>query len=47
MEDLFNMIGKLYVDVYNTQKIIEMLQKQLKEKDQELAELKMPKVKDE
>jgi hypothetical protein len=47
MEDLFNMIGKLYVDVYNSQKIIEMLQKQLKEKDQELVELKMPKVKDE
>lgn len=27
MEDLFNVIGKLYVDVYNMQKVIEVLQK--------------------
>ena len=34
MEDLFNVIGKLYVDVYNMQKVIEVLQKRLKESEQ-------------
>lgn len=31
MEDLFTVIGKLYVDVYNMQRVIEVLQKKLKE----------------
>jgi hypothetical protein len=37
MEDLFNIIGKLYVDVYNSQKVIEILQKQLKDKENEIV----------
>jgi len=31
MDDLFSVIGKLYVDVYNMQKVIEILQKKIKE----------------
>jgi hypothetical protein len=46
-EDLFNIIGKLYVDIYNTQKVLEMLQKQLRDKDAELIELKKSRTKDE
>ena len=33
MEDLFNIIGKLYVDIYNSQKIIDILKDQIKEKN--------------
>lgn len=40
MEELFNIIGKLYVDIYNTQKLLEILQKQIQEKDKEIKELK-------
>jgi hypothetical protein len=47
MEDLFNIIGKLYVDIYNTQKVLEMLQKQIKDKDAEILELKRLRNKDE
>jgi hypothetical protein len=47
MEELFNIIGKLYVDIYNTQKVLEMLQKQLRDKDSELIELKKSRTKDE
>jgi len=47
MEELFNIIGKLYVDIYNTQKLLEILQKQLQEKDQEIKELKASRKKDE
>lgn len=39
-EDLFTIIGKLYTDLYQTQKIIEMLQTQLKDKDKEIIELR-------
>ena len=46
-EDLFNIIGKLYVDIYNTQKVLEMLQKQLRDKDAELIEFKKSRTKDE
>jgi hypothetical protein len=46
-EDIFNIIGKLYVDIYNTQKVLEMLQKQLRDKDAELIELKKSRTKDE
>lgn len=44
MEDLFNIIGKLYVDIYNTQKIIDLLQNQIKDKDKEILDLKQRKV---
>lgn len=47
MEDLFNIIGKLYVDIYNIQKVIERLQQQLKEKDSEIIKLKQTRTKDE
>jgi hypothetical protein len=42
-DDLFSIIGKLYTDLYNTQKIIEILQSQIKEKDREILDLKKPK----
>lgn len=38
MEDLFNIIGKLYVDIYNSQKVIDILQKQIKDRDSELSQ---------
>jgi hypothetical protein len=38
-EQLFNMIGKLYADIVNAQKIIDLLQKKLQEKDQEILAL--------
>ena len=40
MEELYTMIGKLYVDLYNMQKFIERLQQQLAEKDNELKNLR-------
>ena len=43
LEDIFSIVGKLYVDVYNTQKIIEILQQQIKEKDQEIYRLNQSK----
>jgi hypothetical protein len=47
MDDLFIIIGKLYTDIVNAQKIIDMLQQQIKEKNEEILELKKPRVKDE
>jgi hypothetical protein len=47
MDDLFNIIGKLYVDMYNMQKLLELLQKQLKDKDSEIIQLKTARTKDE
>jgi hypothetical protein len=47
MDELFNIIGKLYVDLYNLQKVIEMLQKQIKDKDLEIQSLKKTRIKDE
>lgn len=44
MDELFNIIGRLYVDIYNTQRVLEMMQEQLKNKDQELLELKKTKL---
>jgi len=38
-EKIFAIIGKLYVDVINSQNIIDILQKKLKEKDQTIMEL--------
>jgi hypothetical protein len=40
MEELFNIIGKLYVDIYNTQKVLEIMRQQLQEKDHEINKLK-------
>jgi hypothetical protein len=40
MDDLFIIIGKLYVDMHNMQKILEHLQKQAQEKDSEIIKLK-------
>lgn len=40
MDELFTHIGKLYVDVLNMQKYIELLQSQLKEKDKKIAEMR-------
>jgi hypothetical protein len=47
MDDVFNVIGKLYVDVYNSQKIIELLQKEIRDKNQEIEELKLKQATDE
>jgi hypothetical protein len=44
MDELFNIIGRLYADIYNTQRVLEMLQEQLKAKDQEILELKKTKL---
>jgi hypothetical protein len=40
MEELFNIIGKLYVDIYNTQKVLEIMRQQLQDKDNEIDNLK-------
>ena len=46
-DELFNMIGRLYVDIYNTQKYLEMLQKQIQEKDNTIQDLRKVSVQDE
>lgn len=43
LDDIFAIIGKLYVDIYNSQKIIDVLQQQVKDKDQEINRLQQPK----
>jgi hypothetical protein len=40
MEELFQIIGRLYTDMYNMQKYMEVLQNKLKEQEQELLALK-------
>jgi hypothetical protein len=40
MDELFNIIGRLYVDIYNSQRLMDVLQDQLKNKDKEIADLK-------
>lgn len=40
MEELFNIIGKMYVDLYHNQSLIDALQKTLKQKDEEIQKLK-------
>jgi hypothetical protein len=47
MEELFNIIGKLYVDIYNSQKVLQMLKEQIKQQEQELQQLKQIRTKDE
>ncbi len=39
-EYLFTIIGKLYADMHNAQRIIEVLQTKIKDKDQEIIDLK-------
>ena len=39
MEELFNIIGKLYVDIYNTQKVLEIMRQQLQDKENEINRL--------
>jgi hypothetical protein len=46
MEEIFNIIGRLYVDSYNSQKVIELLQQQVKDKDQEINILRQSQPKD-
>jgi len=40
MEELFGIIGRLYVEIYHAQKYIETIQNQLKDKDAEIIALK-------
>jgi hypothetical protein len=40
MDELLNIIGRLYVDIYNSQRLMDVLQEQLKNKDKEIADLK-------
>jgi hypothetical protein len=40
MDELFNIIGRLYTDIYNSQRLLEVLQEQLKTKDKEISDLK-------
>ena len=46
MEEILNIIGRLYVDSYNSQKVIELLQQQVKDKDQEINTLRQSQSKD-
>lgn len=46
MEEIFNIIGRLYVDSYNSQKVIELLQQQIKDKDKEIDALRQIQSKD-
>lgn len=39
-EELYNLIGRLYVDIYNAQKYIEILQSQTKDKDKTISDLR-------
>jgi hypothetical protein len=40
MEEIFNIIGKLYIDVFQAHKAIESLQQKLKDKEEEIEQLK-------
>lgn len=40
MDELYVIIGKLYADLYSTQKYIELLQNQIKEKDKTISDLR-------
>lgn len=39
-EEIFNIIGKMYVDFYQMKTYIEDMQKQIQQKDQEILSLK-------
>jgi hypothetical protein len=45
--ELFTIIGRLYTDVYNSQRVIDILQQQLRAMEKEILELKKPKEIDE
>lgn len=40
MDELFNIIGKLYVDIYNMQKYVEVIQNKLKDQEQKINHLR-------
>jgi hypothetical protein len=40
MDELFNIIGRLYADLYHSQKLLDVLQEQIKNKDKEISELR-------
>jgi cell division protein FtsL len=40
MDELYVIIGKLYADIYNAQKYIDLLQNQIKEKDKTISDLR-------
>jgi hypothetical protein len=42
-EQLFTIIGKLYVEALNSQRVAELLQNKLKDKDAEIQDLKKSK----
>lgn len=46
MDELFTIIGKLYADVNQAQKILESFQQKIKEKDQEIQDLKKKLIKE-
>jgi len=45
-DDLYSIIGRMYVDISNTQKVLEILRKQVQEKDQLILELEKSRTKD-
>lgn len=40
MDELFNIIGKLYVDINNAQKVLDIMRQQLQDKENEIRKLK-------
>lgn len=40
MDDIFNIVGKLYVDIIQAQGVLEKFQQQIQDKDQQIAELR-------
>lgn len=40
MDELFSVIGRLYVDIYNMQKYMEVLQNKLKDQEKEILTLR-------
>lgn len=47
MDEIFTVIGKLYLDLLQSQKIIESLQKRLDDKDRDIAHLQASIIKQE
>ena len=45
-DDLYSIICRMYVDISNTQKVLEILRKQVQEKDQLILELEKSRTKD-
>jgi hypothetical protein len=41
MEELYSIVGKLYVDILHAQKYIESIQNTIKEKDSIIADLRL------